>query len=43
VGWTGEEGLWLFEEALPFMRGGGGATTPPFDPRLEPREPASAK
>jgi len=41
----GTEGynLWLPEEALHFTRGGGGAVTPPFDPRLEPRESASTK
>jgi hypothetical protein len=50
VGWLGEEGLWLPEEALPFTRGGGGVATPAFGlglgfptPRKEPREPDSGE
>lgn len=45
MGWYGEEGLWLPEEALPITRGGGGVATSTFGPRLgfptpgkEPRE-----
>jgi hypothetical protein len=50
VGWSGEEGIWLPEEALPFPGEGGGAAAPTVDPGLgfptagrERREPVSAE
>jgi len=34
MGWSGEEGLWLPEGALPFSGGGSGVASPTFGPGL---------